>query len=434
VVKRRRIWRWALLALILGGIGYGSAQVLLGPRVIVHSPVRRDLLQTVVASGRVLAPTRVSLASTVTGRVTRVLAQEGDHVRTGQLLVELERDEALAAVSQARAGVAQARARLEQLSRFTSLRWAEEVRQAEANFTLARTEYERTRRLVESGAAPGSQLDNARKTLDLARSRRESTRIQLASAGPQGSERRLAEAALRLARANLDLARAQLAKLRIVASGHGIVLTRSVEPGEVVQPGRTLLVLAKDAPIQLVVQLDEKNLALVRPGQTARASADAFPNDRFAARVAFLAPLVDAQRGTVEVRLDVPRPPPYLRPDMTVSVDIEVGHRPNALALPAEDIREATGGSAWVLVVRDHRAERRPVQIGVRGEGMVEVLEGLAEGDAVIPPAAGPIQPGQRVRATRATPTLQAPRSGLGEAVPPPASPSQGPPPPAGSR
>lgn len=410
MAKRRRIWRWVFLALALGGIGYGVAQILLGPRVAVQSPVRRDLLQTVVASGRVLAPTRVSLASTVTGRVTKVLAREGERVRAGQLLVELERDEAQAAVAQARAGVAQAEARLEQLSRFTSPLMAEEVRQAETNLALAQTEFERTRRLVETGAAPRSQLDDARKTLDLAQSRRQSTKLQLASAGDQGSDRRLAEAALRQARAALDATRARLAQLRIEASGDGLLLTRNVEPGEVVQPGRTLLVLARDAPTQLVVQLDEKNLAYVRLGQAARASADAFANDRFAARVAFLAPLVDAQRGTVEVRLDVPQPPAYLRPDMTVSVDIEVGRRPNALALPAELVREAAGGSPWVLVVKDQHAERRAIRLGVRGDGMVEVLEGLAEGDAVIPPAAGPIQPGQRVRPTSAAPPSPRPQ------------------------
>jgi HlyD family secretion protein len=111
---------------------------------------------------------------------------------------------------------------------------------------------------------------------------------------------------------------------------------------------------------------------------------------------------VDAQRGTVEVKLRVPEPPQYLRQDMTVSVDIEVARSPGALALPTEAVRDATGASPWVLRVEGEgmgsRAVRRNVDLGLRGTGWVEIRSGLEPGDRVVP-AAAPIQPGSRVRA-----------------------------------
>ena len=178
----------------------------------------------------------------------------------------------------------------------------------------------------------------------------------------------------------------------------GTLIARHVEHGDVVQPGKTLMVLAPAGETQIVVQVDERNIGLLRLGQPALASADAYPEKRFAAIVSYMNPGVDAQRGTVEVKLLVREPPPYLRQDMTVSVDIEVGRSPDAVALPADAVRDATGAAPWVLVVEDGRALRRAVELGLRGTGWVEIRSGLAPGEAVVPVLA-PVRPGERVRA-----------------------------------
>jgi HlyD family secretion protein len=83
---------------------------------------------------------------------------------------------------------------------------------------------------------------------------------------------------------------------------------------------------------------------------------------------------------------------------MTVSVEIEVSRQDGALVLPAEAVRNPSSKAPWVLAVRDGRAARRDVTLGIKGEGMVEIAGGLAEGDLVIPPSAGPIAPGKKVR------------------------------------
>jgi HlyD family secretion protein len=112
--------------------------------------------------------------------------------------------------------------------------------------------------------------------------------------------------------------------------------------------GQTIAAVVLDGDTRLTALVDEKNLALLRAGQTALVSADAFPNDRFAALLTYAAPGVDAQRGAVEVKFAVPAPPRFLRADMTVSIEVEVADRANALVVPTGAVRDAQADAPWV--------------------------------------------------------------------------------------
>jgi HlyD family secretion protein len=182
----------------------------------------------------------------------------------------------------------------------------------------------------------------------------------------------------------------------------GILIARSVEPGNVVQSGKELMALAPVGETQVVVQIDEKNLAQLKLGQQALASADAFPKERFAAELIYINPGIDALRGSVEVKLRVASPPDYLRQDMTVSVDIEVARRNGTVVVPADAVHDAGGAQPWVLAVNGWRAQRRPVKLGLKGDGRVEVLEGVSPGDRLISAAQPMVKSGQRVRAVPA--------------------------------
>src|SRR5690606_36955536 len=105
--------------------------------------------------------------------------------------------------------------------------------------------------------------------------------------------------------------------------------------------------------------------------------------------------------GTVEVRLAVPDAPSFLRPDMTVSVELLGGEKADALVLPAGAVHDADRADPWVLALRDGRAVRTPVKLGLRGVGAVEIVAGLAEGDEVIPQTEKAVD-GDRVRVSRA--------------------------------
>ena len=208
----------------------------------------------------------------------------------------------------------------------------------------------------------------------------------------------MAQTALEQARASLGVVQAKLDDTVIRAPVGGILIARAVEPGNVVQPGKELMALAPAGETQVVVQIDEKNLAQLRLGQKALGSADAFPRERFAAELVYINPGIDALRGAVEVKLRVPDPPGYLRQDMTVSVDIEVARAASVLSLPADAVHEGD----WVLVARDGRAQRQKVRIGVRGAGRIEIVEGLREGELVLPSTAI-VREGSAIRAEART-------------------------------
>jgi HlyD family secretion protein len=400
-MARRHAGVGALLLAVLLLAVLAGPRLLLGPEVPVLTVVQRDFVQTVVASGRVETPHRVELGAQITGTVLRVPVREGQDVAAGAVLVELESAEWRAAAKQADLAVQQARARLRQLREVQAPVAEQALRQAQANHDAARQALERNRDLFTKGFIGQAALDEAQRAEQVAQAQVLTAQQQLASARPAGSDAAMAETALAQAQAGAQVARAKLGYATVSAPVAGTLITRNVEPGDVVQPGKVLMVLSPAGETQLVVQIDEKNLSLLRVGQPALASADAYAAQRFAAELEYINPGVDAQRGAVEVKLRVPAPPTYLRQDMTVSVDIEVARRANAVLVPGDALHDADTASPWVLQVDGRRLRRQPVKLGLRSSGLAEVLEGLRAGDQVTP-AAGPavilLQDGSRIR------------------------------------
>jgi HlyD family secretion protein len=384
-------------ALAVLAIGYLAYLELGGAKVEAARVERREIVQTLVATGRVAKPHRMDIGAQVVGSVVEVPVAEGQSVRAGDTLVVLDATEARALVKQADLAVVQAEARLRQVRELQLPVADQSLRQAQANLTNARAQYERLRKQYQAGFVGQAALDDAQRALDVSQTQVDAALKQVQTARPAGSDTAVALASLAQARASLDAAKARLAYMTITAPVTGTLIARDVERGEVVQPGKALMVLSPAGTTQLVLQIDERNLGRLATGQRALASADAYPAQRFDAVVAYINPGVDAQRGTVEIKLDVPEPPAYLRDDMTVSVDIELERHAAALVLPAAAVHDA-GAGAFALVVRDGRALRQPLRLGLRGEGAVEILEGAAEGDLVLLGANGTFKSGRRVR------------------------------------
>ena len=391
-----------MLIIAVAAVGYFLRNPILGTPVAVQEVVRGELVQTVVASGRVITPQRVSVGAVLTEWVKRIPVEEGQTVHNGDVLIELDSRDEQAAVAQAEAAVAQAEAKLRQLREVGLPAATESLVQAEANRKLASQQYDRNVELKAKGFISDSALDDAKRNVDVAGSQLKAARLQVASNSPAGSDFRMAETALTQARAARVAANARLEQTVIRAPADGVLIGRNVEPGDVVQPGKELMALAPVGETQIVVQIDEKNLAQLRLGEKAIASADAYSRERFPAELFFINPGIDALRGSVEVKLRVPDPPNYLRQDMTVSVDIEVARRADTLVAPAEAVFDAGSPHPWVLAAVDGRAAKKPVTLGLRGSGRVEILDGAVAGEALIPATAG-IAPGQRVRVNRTT-------------------------------
>ncbi|MEK6593832.1 MAG: efflux RND transporter periplasmic adaptor subunit [Pseudomonadota bacterium] len=358
-----------------------------------------DVQTSVVASGRVLASARVDVGATITGRVERVAVREGARVVAGDLLVRLEKQELSAAAGQALAARNRARARVASVATLALPTARAALAQAEANLAVAEQEWRRAQDLVAKGFISKSRLDETERQLKVARGQLDSARAQVSAQGTAGAEAQQAHSQLAEAQAAFELAQAHLAQTEIRAPGPGVVLERVIEPGDIAQPGRRMMTLALDGPARLIVQVDEKNLPLLGQGRVAIAAADAFPNQRFEALIAYVSPGVDAARGTVELRLDVPRPPDFLKSDMTVSIDVAGPLLKQALFLPAEAIRQLQSDAPYVLLERSGQALKAAIGLGLQTQGRVQIIHGITAGDRVI--LSRDVEAGARVRERR---------------------------------
>jgi HlyD family secretion protein len=372
----------ALVALAAAG-AWWARRVPVVPAVVLQSaPLQRSLL----FAARVAAPQRVDVGATITGRVQAVAVAEGAAVRAGQPLVQLEDAELRAALAQARASAQQAAARLAGL-RSTGRGAAQAgVAQADSTLLAAQAELRRTRELLAQGFVSPARLDEAQRAVAVAQAQRDAAAAQRSAMGDQGTDVTQAQAALALADAAVEVAAARLAQAVLRAPADARVLQRAVEPGQIVQPGRALLALALQGPVQLVGQVDERYLGQLQPGQAASVVADAYPGQHFAARVASIAPLVDAQRGAVEVKLTVPdSPPAFLREDMTLSIAVDTGRRERALVLPAAAyVGAVVDGQVTVHRLVDGRVQAVRVRLGLQTLDGAEALDGVAAGDTVL--------------------------------------------------
>lgn len=373
----------ALLLLMLG-LAYGTLRWWQGPQVVAYELERRPLQQIVVATGRIVTESRSQVSSEVAGVVLERLVQEGDTVQPGDTLLVLRSDEIAAQIRQAEAALVQLETTLRPQANLA-------LQQAESQLAQATRETARRRALTERALLATEALEQAEQQEQLARTTVATARLSAAALAPGQVEEILL-------RERLAVLQAQLAKTVIRAEAAGTILTRNAEPGDLVQPGRVLFTMALTGATEIRVPLDERNLSLLSLQQPAMAVADAYPDQAFPAQITFIAPGIDAQRGTVDVRLAVNPVPEFLRQDMTVSVNIETGRRERALAVPNDALDAVQGNQAEVLLVREGKVFRQRVTLGLRGLAMSEIVDGLQAGAFVLADPTLTLDDGARVR------------------------------------
>jgi HlyD family secretion protein len=348
---------------------------------------------------------RTDLAATLTARVEKVLVREGDSVKAGQRLIALDDDDLRAQQAQAQAAIVTADARLKSQFELAGPVASQALAQSRANMEYANADFERTKALHAKGFIGDAKLQDVERAAASARAAFQQATAQATANTRGGAEAQATAARLKEAQAALQIVNAKLEQTSIVAPADARIIARSVEVGDVAQPGKKLLTLAMTGETRLIAQIDEKNLGLVREGMRATGSADAFPDNKFDAELIYLAPSVDVTRGTVESRLRVAKPPAFLRDDMTVSVEVMVAQKQNALTIPGVALREA-GDRKYVVVVRSGAAQEVDVKLGIRSLQRVEIVSGLSAGEQVVIDER--IRAGQRIRAVE---TVPAPRA-----------------------
>jgi HlyD family secretion protein len=263
--------------------------------------------ETLRLNGRVEAVT-VDLAPKVTGRVVEVLAVEGDRVEAGQLLVRLDLGSTAMDVARETAAVGAAEARLEDLE--TGSRQAEieaahaEVAEREAAATLARSEFERQRTLLEKKVGSQRDFDRARADLDRARAALEASRkrAQLLEEGSRAWQKEQARDEVERARTVLKQAEVLSREAEIRAPADAVVLHRIAEPGLLLAPGQSAMTVGLADRLFVRVFVPETRLGRVRQGLPARVLVDSFPGKSFAARVTEISPEAEFTPKPVETR------------------------------------------------------------------------------------------------------------------------------------
>ncbi len=397
--KQPKGWVIALMMLVLiAAIGAAIAQR--GQKAEVATVTTGSIQHSLVFSSRVASVARAELASTMTARVEKVMVREGDIVKAGQLLISLDDDDLRAQLQQAQAALRTSNARLKSQYELSGTVATQGLAQSKANMDFALSDLERNRNLHSKGFIGDAKLQDVERAATSARTAYQQAAAQAAANTKGGSEVQAALSRSQEAQGAIDIVKAKLEQTSMVSPTDGRVISRTVEVGDVAQPGKKLLTIATTGETRLIAQIDEKNLRFLREGMRAIASADAFPDEKFDAELFYLSPSVDVTRGTVEARLRVIKAPTILRDDMTVSTEVIVAQKKEAVTVPRSAIREF-GERKFVLVARAGKAEEQDVKLGIFSLLRAEIISGLSTGDQVI--LDEQIHAGQRIRPVATT-------------------------------
>ncbi|MGI9167298.1 MAG: efflux RND transporter periplasmic adaptor subunit [Pyrinomonadaceae bacterium] len=373
---------------------------------------------TVLAvSGYVVAHHKIAVGAKVMGRVKWIGVEKGDRVQQGQVLVRLEDDDFRAQSNQARANLAAAQARFDQLR--TGSRPQEKLKdkagvlQAEATLRNAEAEYERTEKLHHAGVSSKSELDRAVAQRDTARALLDAARQSSAMTdiGPRVEEIRAAQAQVQQMKATLDYAQTQLAATEIKAPVSGTVLQRIVERGEMVSPSsfgesgaRTSVVALADLnDLQIELDISQTDFARLKMGQRAEIIPEAFPNLKYTGFIAEIAPEGNRAKATVQVKVKVENPDEQLRPEMNARVNFlagPTGRETNSVArvLVPKAAVVRKDGSSFVFVIKSNKVEQRAIRLGDEAGDFYYVLEGLSGGESAATSGVETLSDGDRIK------------------------------------
>lgn len=330
----KKIIKRVIVLAVLAGVAYAAYCYLAGPCAEEEDPGTLTLYGNVDIR-------QVDLSFRVSGRIESMTFEEGDRVRSGELMATLNGQPYADQVAVQRAQAEAARASLAKFktgSRPQEIEQARaKVREAEASFANTQRRYERLRALVASGAIAEQDFEDALTNRDQARAGLKSAReaLQLALEGFRNEDVLQARAELSAAEAALDAALTNLADTEMYSPSDGTVLTRAAEPGAVVSAGRTVYVVSLDDPVWVRVYVPEPWLGKVRPGMPAKVLTDTPDGDDYTGQVGFVSPVAEFTPKTVQtpelrtdlvyrVRIVVNDPGRTLRQGMPVTVKLDV--------------------------------------------------------------------------------------------------------------
>jgi HlyD family secretion protein len=419
-----------LLAIIVGVTVYQSGKNVV--TVQTGKVQRQDLSAVVSASGEIRPKTYVNIGANAFGKITHLLVKEGDHVRKGQLLAQLENVQSSADVNANQASVQAAET--DAIAADAAMKTSEaDLLRARADYDRNKLDWERAQNLFKDGLISKSDFDSRKNAWATADSGlvQAQARVSQAKAQKDSADQHISQNQATLTRF-ADV----LQKATYTAPYDGVITNLPVREGETVvmgiqnSPGSTLMTLADMSVITAEVKVDETDIVNVHLGQPAEVSIDAIPKKIFHGTVSEIGDnaivrstgVATSQQTTAseeakdfKVVVTVTDPPPDLRPGLSTTAKITTASRNSVLAIPIQSLsvrtkaqleqEKAAPGSVHaaapvskdaskdkdqkevvqgVFVIRNKKAEFVPLTTGIAGTSDIEVVDGLKQGDEVI--------------------------------------------------
>lgn len=353
---------FAVTALVVFRLSSGAKTDARKTRIVTVAtvaPLKQDLNIRLTYTADITPNQSVNLFSRVDGHIAKIYVDKGDLAKTNQLLIEIDHSDYRHAVNQAKANLAAAKAR---------------VSQQDAVVRNATLTHNRMQSLIKDQFVSQQDLDNAQVAHESAAAALDSLRAQV-----QQMEVALAQAETNLAYSYI---RAPFA---------GYVAERNLDLGSYVSGttagtstmSRGILTLHEIQTVRILIEVVEKDVPLIQVGQKAEVRAEAYPDRIFVGTVTRIVQALNRATRTMTIEVDLPNKDHVLKGGMFARVEILVGAHRNAIQIPLDAVSRLED-SQYVYVVRDEKAHRVPVEIGVREENRVEITKGLDGSEQVI--------------------------------------------------
>lgn len=306
--------------------------------VVAQPVVQEKIEEKISLVGTLAADEAVEIKNEIAGVIEQIGFDEGQAVKKGQMLFMIDAGKLNASLAQ-----------------------------AEANFGLAQTTFDRLSSLIKANAISQQEYDQAKSDLESKK-------------------------------AEVELIKAQLKETVISASFDGVSGERRASIGQFVNTGTLLTNLISQDPMKAEFRLPERFLGQLKVGQTIEMTVAAYPDDVFTGEVYFIDPQVEEQTRTALIKAKIPNPDGKLRRGMFANLNLIVSIRSQALTVP-ETALIPRGEDVFVFVIdQESKAQIKPVKVGVRLAGKVEIIEGLNAGESVIVEGYQKVGPGSPVK------------------------------------
>jgi HlyD family secretion protein len=326
---------------------------------------KQSIAEEITVVGNLIGDATVLVAPRAAGRLQDVVVRLGDRVGMGQRLAKIEDFEIVEQVKQAEAA--------QEVSLAT-------IRQRDADLKLAETSAERSRNLYQRQLLPKQTLDDNEAKYQAAVAQLDLARAQNAQS-----------------KARLDELKINLANTVIQSPVNGFVSKRLVDPGSFVNQNAAIVEVVDITRVRLVANVIEKDLKQLQRGDPTNVQVDAFPGETFKGTIARVSPVLDPSTRTAPIEIEIPNRDYRLKPGMYARVGITTDTKKDALVVPANAVIDLGGRRGVFMPQPDNTAAFRSVQPGSEQADLVEIVDGIKEGDRVITTGAGGLRDGDRI-------------------------------------